>query len=214
MLKLIQHKQIFFRQHYEKYIFISPNFGPAESTEDRNFRDEFVSAAKPSEVLFLDKIPSLSELMEYVGTPAMKSLLLFDDMGIQVFQNSLIVDIFTYLSSHGQIDSIVSCHKGSGMAKLGKNFQIVFDQANAIFVWRNLADRDSISQISRKMFPKKASFLSDCLNLANKFLGPFSFLLIDCSISNGLNHRFSCRTNIFPTEENPYPTIWFKNPYF
>lgn len=173
-----------------------------------------MEAAHPSGVAFLNSIPTLSELFEIVGTPPVKTLLLFDDMGTKLFNTNLIVEIFTYLSSHSNLDCLLSLHKGTGMSHVGKHFQIVFDQANTIFIWRNLADRDSISQLSRKMFPKQASFLTDCLNVASKFCGGYSFLLIDCSLDNSLNHRFSCRTNIFPAQDNPLPSIWFKNPYY
>ena len=76
--------------------------------------------------------------------------------------------------------------------------------------FRNIANRASIGEISKRIFPYGKNFLQRCLNEATRICGVYAYVAVDASLHNTLNNRFGVRTNIF--QENNLPMLLFKNP--
>ena len=80
----------------------------------------------------------------------------------------------------------------------GKYYQIIYQNASLIILWRCLADRAALSNIQRKMFPQCNSFLQDCFTHAFEISGPRCHLAIDTCLDKKTNHSYPVRTNVLP----------------
>ena len=141
---------------YAKFIFCSPNIGDPSRTaaQDEKYRELLEEWAKPSEIVFFNDIVSEEELMEQADSTSGKLLLIVDDFSQELFNNDLTYKLFTRLSSHGSISSIVSVHQGIKNSKTpGKWYSLILNNCNFLVLFRNIANRAAIGRISSDIFP-------------------------------------------------------------
>lgn len=209
MTDLIRHRSQLFQCTYQLYIFCSPNLAAnAMSHRDEAFKTEFANLASPVQVLFLDRIPSVEELME-ISQQHQKCLLFIDDFSEQLFVNNLLPLIFTRLSSHSNIDCVVSCHVSFG-SRLGKFFSMITQSVNVLVLQNSKADRQTLALMSRKMFPGVKNYLPLAMQKATDILGPFANLVIRCDLSNRLSDKFAVISNLF--EADGLPRLYHPSP--
>ena len=130
-----------------------------------------------------------------------------------VYNSPVMEQIFTRLSSHGQMDICITVHQSLGSRD--KYFNSVFSSCNVLIVFRSMADKLSLAFLGRKLFPYANKFLQNCMETVGKVCGPYTPLCIDVSLSNHkLNHVFAVRSgNIFSEENDDVPLLYFQNPY-
>ena len=209
--RLIQEKQLIFQNPgYTKFIYCSPNLGESASSFDLEYQKSLEAAAQPTEIVFLNHIITKDELLEAAEFTSGRLLLIIDDFSQEVCSTSLVYDLFTRLSSHRQIDTCVSVHQGSASRAPGKWFSLILQNCNFLVLFRNLANRAAIGEISKRMFPYCKNFLARCLAEATNICGPYSYVAVDASLKNPLNNNYGVRTNIFG--ENNLPVLLFKTP--
>ena len=219
MLQMVKHRESIFAQHYSKILFCSPNLKEGMcAPRDQKFMTDMESFASPLPVVWFDHFITLEELMaetQYEESEDHNRVLLFvDDFPSEIYNSPVLVQLFTRLSSHGQIDACIAVHQSLGSRE--KYFNIVFQSANVITIFRSNSDRLSLAFLGRKLFPYAKQFLQGCMEKVGLICGAFTPLLIDCSLTNyKLNHLFSVRSgNIFPTNPEEYvPVLYFRNPY-
>ena len=210
---LIRHQQkIFQNPGYTKFIFCSPNLGGGidASHGDRQYQERLQEWAQPADIQFLDHIISETELFEQAEATPGRLLLIIDDFSQEIFSTDLVYALFTRLSSHRAIDTCISLHQGVASKSPGRWYSLIFQNCNYLVLFRNIANRASIGEISKRIFPYGKNDLQRCLNEATTICGPYAYITVDASLQNELNNRFGVRTNIF--EENNLPTLLFKNP--
>ena len=212
---LIKNKEkVFQSPGYSKFLFCSPNIkSDPTSTAGRDLRyKEFLEEqAQPADIVFFDRIITEEELLAEADSTPGKSLLIFDDFSQEVFNNDLTYQLFTRLSSHGRIDSCISLHQGVKSSKSpGKWYSLIFNNANFLVFFRNIANRAAIGRISSDIFPYGQNHLQRCLDEATDICGMHAYICINANLQNPLNPKFGVRTNIF--EENDNPVLLFKNP--
>lgn len=202
MTDLVRHRNQLFQCQYQLYIFCSPNLTETTmSARDEAFKTEFANLAHPVPVLFLDNIPSVEELMD-LSQDHKKCLLFIDDFSEQLFANNLLPLIFTRLSSHSNVDCVVSCHVSFG-SRLGKFFSMITQSVNVLVLQNSRADRQTLAMMSRKMFPGVKNYLPKAMQKATEILGPFANLVIRCDLGNQLGDRFALISNLFEADHLP-----------
>ena len=204
---LIKNKdKLFHSPGYAKFIFCSPNIGDPTRTaaRDERYREQLEEWVKPSKIVFFNKIISEEELMGQADDTVGKILLVVDDFSQELFSNDLTYKLFTRLSSHGGIDSVVSVHQGVKSAKTpGKWYSLILNNSNYIVIFRNLSSRGSIGKMSADIFPYGRNFLQRCLNDATEICGTHAYICVDANLRNELNVKYGVRTNIFGENDNP-----------
>ena len=211
--KFLQNKSTVFQQPYDKFIYCSPHLGGAalSAAHDLEYKQNLEGWASPVDIQFFNYILSEDELLDIVNSmPGSKILFIVDDFGLEIFQTDLVYKLYTSMSSHKSVDSVVSIHNVTTGPASGKWFQAVKQNFNLLVVFPNLANRDSIGQVSKTIFPYAQNFIQRCLNKATELTGNYSHVCIDASMQNPLNCRFGVRSNIF--REHGLPTLLFKNP--
>lgn len=205
MLKMIQRAETCFRQSYDAYVFCSPHMDENTASEkDRQFRQNLINAAMPKPIWFFDHVVTINELrdvQEDCHPKADPRLLIFLDDLESTFHDQMTASLFCRLSSHSNIDAVVSAHQAIGNP--AKNFRLIMQNTNTYIIMRNMSDRLAISQLSSRIFPQCDNVLSKCLNILVRILGPYAFLVIDCSNSSKLNEKFPIRSNIFFEQNQP-----------
>ena len=206
--QLIKNKSKLFQGEYEKIIYCSPN---NSARHDLEYREMLQKWAEPAEMKFYNHIIEENELLEIADTTSNRLLLFIDDFSLEIFQTDMVYSLYTRLSSHRSIDSCISLHQGgSSKSGGGRFYQAVLSNCNFIVLFRNISNRASIGEISKRIYPYANNFLMRCLNKSTDITGMHSYICIDASLSNELNHNYGIRTNIFC--ENDMPIILFKNP--
>ena len=212
--QLIRNKDtVFPKPGYAKFIYCSPNLsGDYVSEEDSSFQQNLRQLANPTEIVFEDHVLTTEELFQHAESTAGRILLFFDDFSQQVFSTNLIFELFTRLSSHQRIDSCITLHLGLSTGKAaGKWHNLVFSNCNFLVIFQNIADRQAVSTMSKRIFPFGRNHLQRCLAQATKILGSYGHIIIDSNLKNSLNTRFGVKSNLFQT--GGLPMLLFKNPH-
>ena len=211
---LIKNKEkIFQKPGYAKFIFCSPHLGHpngGSTDKDVKYQEQLTEWAQPSEIIFMNKMVSLEELEEEAEATNGRLMLIIDDFGLSVFSTDLCFDLFTKLSSHSGIDSCISVHSGTASKSPGKWYSLVQQNSNFLVIFRNIANRMAIGEISKRIFPYGKNFIQRCLTEITEICGPYAYVVVDASLKNPLNNKFGIRANIF--EENGIPMLLCKSP--
>ena len=208
---MIRNKRFIFQNPgYSKFIYCSPNLGESASSYDLEYQKSLEAAAQPSEIMFLNHIVTQDELLETAEFTSGRLLLIIDDFSQEVFSTDLVYQLFTRLSSHRQIDTCISVHQGSATKSPGKWYSLIFQNCNYLVLFRNIANKAAIGEISKRMFPYCKNFLQRCLTEATTICGPYAYIAVDASLKNPLNNTYGVRANVF--EENNLPVLLFKTP--
>ena len=212
--KLIKNKaKVFPAPGYMKFIYCSPNMGESALTSPRDLEYQrlLTEWAAPSDILFLDHIISEEELFEEAEATDGPILLIVDDFSQELFATDLVYKLFTRLSSHGTgISTLVSVHQSLASKSPGKWQRLIFDNSNFFVIFRQIANRAAIGELSKKIFPYGKNFIQRSLNHATNICGNYAHIFVDASLKNPLNNRFGVRSNLF--EENGLPMIMMKSP--
>ena len=210
---LIRNKaNVFQPPGYAKFIYCSPNLGESSLTSPRDleFQKCLKEWAEPSEIIFLSHIITEEELFEEAEVTTGRILLIVDDFSQELFSSNIVYQLFTRLSSHSAIDTCVSIHQGAASKTPGKWYSLIFNNSNFFVIFRNIANRAAIGELSKKIFPYGKNFIQRCLNEATNICGSYSYIFVDANLKNPLNNKFGVRTNIF--EENGLPMLMMKSP--
>ena len=212
MMDMVRYKDQVFAQPYTKFIFCSPNFESAlTSPQDEAYKQEMIALAEPAEMLFYDHVITEEELGDESAQGRERILVFIDDFSDQVFSQKVTTQLFTRLSSHQQIDTVIGLHHGITSKQAGgNNSGMIWNSANVIILFRSLANRASIGFLSTKIFPYANNHLEKCLNQATQLLGNYAKIVIFANLDNDLNQNFSVRTNVV-SDGN---LILFKNPTY
>ena len=204
--------QVFPRPGYVKFVYCSPNLNADyASPEDSSFQQRLRRLAEPVEIVFEDHVPTYDEVLQHAEVTRGRILIFFDDFSQQLFSTDLIFHLFTRLSSHQSIDSCVTLHQGLSAGKAaGRWHDLVFSNANFLVIFQNIADRQAVSTMSRRIFPGGKNHLARCLAQATRIMGSYAHIIVDANLKNPLNARFGVRTNLF--QERGRPLLLFKNP--
>ena len=211
--KLIKNKaKVFHHPGYKKFIYCSPNLGESvlSSEHDLDYQKSLREWAEPSEIRFLNHIITEEELFEESTATNGRLLLIIDDFSLEIFSTDLVYQLFTRLSSHSAIDTCISLHQGATSKSPGKWYSLISNNSNFLVIFRNIANRASIGELSKRIFPYGKNFLQRCLNEATNICGSYAYIFVDANLKNPLNNRFGVRTNIF--EENGLPMLMMKSP--
>ena len=210
ILKLLKNKGSMFPVCYSKFIYCSPHIGSNgySSNRDLEYRKLLEEYCAPAEILFFNYILTEEELLQISESVDGPVLFICDDFALQLFQSDLIYQLYTQMSSHCRVNSIVSLHQGISGKTSGKWYQAVSQNSNYIVVFRNLANRSCLGELSKRIFPYADNYLSRALTRAVEVLGPYGYIVIDASLTNELNSKFGVRSNVF-LEQN-LPLLLFK----
>ena len=212
---LIRNKDtVFPSPGYAKFIYCSPNLGSEgsfTSARDLEYQECLREWAAPAEIIFLKNIITEEELFEEAEATKGPILLIIDDYSQELFSNDLVYKLFTRLSTHGTgISTCVSIHQNINAKTSGKWYNLIFGNSNFFVVFRSLANRAAIGELSKKVFPHGKNFIQRALNEATNICGMYPHVFIDASLKNPLNNRFGVRSNLF--EENGLPMLMMKSP--
>ena len=75
-----------------------------------------------------------------------------DEYSMEIMADPLVYQLFTELSSHSKIDTCISLHQGT-KSGTGKFYPLVNENASFVVQFRNIANREAIGMMSRKIFP-------------------------------------------------------------
>ena len=214
LCEMIKHKEkIFPKPGYDRFIYCSPNMGgdTLASPEDTEFQQRLEELAKPSQITFLDHIITYEELQEQTQSLDNRCLLLIDDYSHEAFENPLMYQLFTRLSSHARTDCLISIHVSSGASKTaGRWYSLISQNCNFQVIFRNLSNRASLGHLSQRIFSREDNFLQRALDSSTNILGCYAYIVVDSNLQNPLNVNYSVRSNIF--HANDTPMLLFKNP--
>ena len=197
--KLLQNKADIFPVTYKKFLYCSPHIGGGtiSSARDVEYREKLEEWAAPTEISFHNYIPSEEEVLDVSDSVDGPILLIIDDYSLELFQTDLVYQLFTRMSTHKMVNSLVSLHVGCASKTSGKWYQAVTQNCNYLVLFRNIANRASTGELSKRIFPYADNFLQRCLTKATEYLGSYGYICVDASLTNQLNNRFGVRTNIF-----------------
>ncbi len=221
---LLRKADMFPGSFYQHIIFASPNLNESlMSSKDRRFKKDLEVAASPASISFYDHLITSEELLSEMTSlqayqvdgeveaqqeePSL--LLILDDFTLSVYQDQTVAALFTRLGSHSNVSTIICVHQG--LSSSSKHFAMVWSSASFFVFFRNACDRLSMTYISRKMFPYAPGFLVKCMDTAVDLCGPYEPLVLNCAISNRLNHQFPVCTNHL--ERHDLPRLYFRSPY-
>ena len=211
---LIRNKdKVFPAPGYAKFIYCSPNLGESalSSNRDLEYQKNLREWAAPSEIIFLNNIITEEELFEQAEAANGPTLLIIDDYSQELFATDLVYKLFTRLSSHGTgISTVVSVHQTLGSKTPGKWNSLIFSNSNFFVIFRNIANKAAIGELSKRIFPYGKNFIQRALNEAVNICGNYAYVFVDASLRNSLNNKFGIRINIF--EENGLPMLMMKSP--
>lgn len=210
---LIAHRnQLVPEPGYSKFIWCSPSINDYHaSASDVSFKKKLEQVAEPVPIFFYDYILSQEELLEHAETGPV--LFVVDDFSAEFFATDVAYQLFTRLATHKSIHSCLAVHSTGGQSKQrGKWYSLIFQNANYLVIFRNLADRLSTSQLSSRIFPytSPSNHLQRCLNEASTQCDNYTPVIVDANPKNDLNGKYGVRANIF--NKHGLPTILFKNP--
>ena len=210
---LIKHKDEVFPEPYAKFIFCSPHMDSSYADDrDLSYQKTLEEWAQPVPIIFYNKIITKEELLEHADvTLPGRILLQVDDFSQQITNDRLVYDLFSKYASHNSISTIIVLHQGMKSQKSSGNFaSLIRSNCNFLVIFRNLANRAAIGEMSKVIFPYCHNFLQRALDEITTVCGQHSYLCKDANLKNPLNNRYEVRTNIF--RENNLPVMLCKNP--
>ena len=96
--------------------------------------------ANPAEMVFYNHVITEEELGEESDQGRQRLLVFIDDFSDQFFPQKVTTQLFTRLSSHQQIDTVIALHHGITSKQAGgKNAAVIWNSANVIVLFRSLA---------------------------------------------------------------------------
>ena len=197
MRQLIKNRADVFAQPYSRFVFCSPNLdSDLSSPTDEAFKQNLIELASPQEIVFYNHVITLPELEEESRQGSEKTLVFLDDFSQQIMGQDVTCELFLRLSSHCNVDTVCALHSGIN-SKSGKNYGMITNSANVVVLFRSLADRANIGNMSKEMFPYASNFLEKCINMSTDLLGNYANIVIMANLDNDLNKTFMVKANLF-----------------
>ena len=185
LANLIKHKDSVFPEPYAKFLFCFPHFDSSyAATRDLTYQKTLEEWAKPSQIIFYNHIIKKEELLEEAdATLPGKILLIVDDFSEQITNDPLVYDLFSKYSSHRSINTIISLHQGIKSKKSHGTFaSLVQQNCNFVVIFRNIANRAAIGEMSKIIFPYCRNFLQRCLKEVTTVCGQHSYICKDANL--------------------------------
>ena len=179
---IIEHADTLFEHKPDKILFIFKHWQPIyQSIESEN-----------SNVSFLNQIPGEDELLNLTSGNK-HSMLICDDMLTELCANSFILSLFTRLSHHLNISTILLLQSHSIPNKFSS---ILNRNCHYTILMRSPRDAHAIRAIGCQ--------LNDYKNLQAAYkdatgISPFTYLLIDCHPKSDVKIRY--KSLILPTDD-------------
>ena len=131
------------------------------------------------------------------------------------FKSTVVQQLFGRLGTHGFLDCAVLIQFAFSK---GEFYGSIFRSACAIVLFRNPSDRQMVTNLNTKLFPKKShkkksdQFLQKALRRAVEIMGVHGYIVINCDPQNPLSEKFQLSTNVLADSKGKISPIYFKNP--
>lgn len=201
---ILKHRRTLLSTIYKGIIYCSPNYAFHKITEkDKEFQEEIKKYTEGLKVVFIDYLPTIEQLEEIKPDPNDPYLIIIDDFEELAYTSPIILNIFTRLSTHYNLDVMLSVHTSNTDGK--KNFfQTLLQNSNAIILFDAFLSAPSISKIGLMLFRGKKHFLLRTMNSLAKFVNYNHAYLAILTERNYFNSRFPIRSNIFAFTEDSF----------
>lgn len=179
---IIEHSGVLFEHKPDKILFIFKHWQSIyESIESQN-----------SNVKFSNQIPEEDELMSHING-SKHSMIICDDMMAELCSNSFILSLFTRLSHHLNISTILLLQSHTIPNKFSS---ILNKNCHYTILMRSPRDAYAIRTIGLQLndYKKLMSAYKDATSCL-----PFTYLLIDCHPKSDVKMRY--KSKILPTDD-------------
>lgn len=208
ILSLIEHRNEVFNQTFASVVLWLPK-------ENLQKYDDYIQAARrlmgSTDFQARGGLPKQSDMSmgRHAGEPR---LYIFDDQMLTFFSSPVMADLMVRGSHHDKISVVVVTQdyfgaRGPFRHTIMRNFthQVLF---------KDLADKTTMRNISIKLVPNEPKFLLDALHWIRKNpvkCGNSRYIIIDSDQKSNLPENLRIRTNIFPTVKGD---VFSVNPVF
>lgn len=180
--RLIDHSGVLYETKPQRVIFIYKHWQPVYQTIE----------SENDKVSFINHIPEECELLEMVKGSS-HSMLICDDMQSELNANSFALSLFTRLSHHYNISTILMQQSNSTPNKFNSSIN---KNSHYTILMRSSRDGNTLRSIGGQ--------LNDYKNLLAAYKDatsqrPFSYILIDSHPKS--NPKIRYKTDIFPDDE-------------
>ena len=192
ILRLLENRSQICKSTFERIIYSSIFELDHLSEKDAEFHKNLRKT-----VPFIELTSSLPDLDEIRATNRGPTLLILDDLITEIIDSEQYSKLFTSFSAHSNISVLTTAQNFFEQGKYAKT--IVRNQTFHV-IFNSRGDNQSISMISRKMFPHDKHFLNECFKwLSSRVSEQYKrYLFIDCSNSSNLPPTFpQVKTNLF-----------------
>ena len=142
---------------------------------------------------FLEGLPSKSDL-EMLSNHGEHSILVLDDLLIEITQSAEILSLFTTYVHHFHITSIFITQN---LFSNGKYMRSISLNTHYFILLKSNRDKNQYLTFARQVFAAKAKFMMDAYE--KSVSKPYSYLLVD--LYPCTPEKYQLRTNIFPGED-------------
>ncbi len=154
----------------------------------------FSEMEKEDGVKFADGLPNMDELEP-------DSLLILDDLFMQLANNKELVDLFCVTSHHKRISCIFITQSFYYDSKV---MRCVTRNSHYLALFKSPRMAAVVDQLSRQIWPQRPNYLLDAYNKATKDQA-FSYLFLN--LHPGAEEKLAVLSNIIP-KENDYPHVF------
>ena len=138
-------------------------------------------------------LPSKEDI-ENFSAKQKHSLIILDDLMIQVGQSPEIERLFTMGCHHRKLSVIYLTQNIFQQSKCSRTIAL---NTHYLILFRNLRDGSQVTHLGRQLFPGKGQILVDAYQAATRV--PYGYLVIDMSPHS--EDKYRLRTQIFPGED-------------
>ena len=132
-------------------------------TYDSKFHSELQSTAKSVYGIDVQFEKGISNVDPEILDPALPSLLIFDDLFMEIQQNQTLASYFTRETRHKNTSIILIQQTIFGRGKYSREISL---NCNYFICFKNLIEQEQFAILARRIEPHRSHFLRDCLNLA------------------------------------------------
>lgn len=192
ILNLLAHRNKLCETSFETIIYCHPG-DPDHISEKDNLFFQKLREVVPF-IQIVTSIPDRDELISYINK---KCLLILEDMISDIFSSEYCSRLFTSISSHSNVSILTTSQNYFEQGKFAKT---ILRNQTFYVIFNSRGDNQSVSLISKKMFPYSKNFLNHCFNwLDQRITEQYKkYLFIDCSNDSNLPPTFpQVKTNLF-----------------
>lgn len=150
----------------------------------------FDDLEKSGDVTFIEGMPTVDQLKSLKAN----SILVFDDMGHEIFKNDDILEVALVMCRHKKITTFALLHN---LFMKGQSARSYFLNVGVYILFENKRDVQQIKHLGRQIFGS-AQFLLESYKMAVKE-NEYGYILID--LASKLRDEFKLRTSILPGQD-------------